>query len=194
MRRLLFVALLFLGVGCQGLPARRGCEEAAECKPAKPEAKKPAETVAAPTPRQDSAAIAQDVLLVPKMVYIPYVAQTPTAPMRMTMGLPAPPVENLPAPKTPAATPAPPEEKTKRELEQKCQELCDRVLQLEKRLRECSASPPAPPACPPSTPLLDFFRRPVIQRCDPLQPCEPICDTPAPAESIQAPKKMPQRD
>lgn len=235
MRHFLFVALMLAGTGCQGfrdrLDCRRGTHGCKEpCGPAETKATKPAEQKAPPkqaetktTPMEQvtdpvRTAMAQEVLLVPRMVYMPFVAQSPTAPMRFTSNMtvvpPSGPKEQV--------TPPPAETKTDVDLEKKCKELSERMLLLEKCLRdrdtratvtECPPvmapiCPPTVAPCPPTVappcppghhPLLPkLFRGPWFQRCDTPQPCEPGFLAPeasvpqAAPEAIAAPKKLPQ--
>jgi hypothetical protein len=109
---------------------------------------------------------AQEVLLVPRTVYVPYVAQTPTAPVRM-VGLEAPPAL---VPQRFAALPEcrPPQQgapSTKTDLD----ELNQRLERLEAALERVAQPeaerlpPPADctaPVCPPTpSPCLPRLRR-----------------------------------
>src|SRR5260370_41893416 len=124
MRQFALIWLLVAGAGCQGLheKVRSGpdCTNPQTCPapcpvPGKkvsapgPEAPKAPEKVAAPIGEAARAAIAQEVLLMPRMVYMPFVPQTPTAPVRLTSNMSALPPTTVPAgaPPPPAGAPPP---------------------------------------------------------------------------------------
>jgi hypothetical protein len=75
-----------------------------DCPPAERPERAGAPTPAAPPPERAAAAVsaAQDVLLIPRTVYVPYVAQTPTRAARLVQPV---------VPEERAALPAPPPEK-----------------------------------------------------------------------------------
>jgi hypothetical protein len=208
MRQLLWMTLLLIGGGCHGvgerLHGRHACAPAEPCAPVEkrgaPAPEKPRE---APPPRQDvgeaaRAAIAQDVLLVPRMVYMPYVAQIPTGPMRMAPHQLPPGPEPVGAPRgeprPPAGEPGP----ELRKAVELCEKLHERITQLEKSLQERQAAPAPAPVCPPQ-PLFPLFRRPLFHRadaffprcdpqCDPWQPCEQVPNQPTAPQSKPLPK------
>ena len=184
MRHVLLITLLLTGVGCQTLHDRGQCKtecatsepcpalEKKVCAPAPGKPKVTAPPVEAPK----AAAIPQEIMLVPTMVYRPFIAANPTMPVRMgpnmTVAQP-PPSEEAPPPKT--------EETLKKALET-CDKLQDRIIYLEKCLSERGAPVACPSPC--REPLLPLFRRPLFNRSEPIfnrcEPqCEPQCETPA---------------
>src|SRR5437763_161061 len=102
MRQFLFFWLVLAGAGCEALH-KHGCRPECPVEEKKPVCV-PKEKVAAPAPEVSAptrVAAAQEVLLVPTMVYRPFVAQAPTAPVRLASNmtvLPQPP-EQVGAPK-----------------------------------------------------------------------------------------------
>jgi len=219
MRQILFMAALLAGAGCQALGDAKCHNEKEPCR--KPrlagllnhfhsdcEPKKPCDAPrapAAPPPKapppvqevetQRAPAIAQDILLIPKTVYIPYAPQTPTAPVRLsslppTAPAPAAPGPQAPAPQAPGPqAPAPqapgpqvPCDVTYQMLDI-CKKLNERLDCLERKYSDRIVCPPTQ-VCPPRlivpnfppTGLLRHFpllRRPLIPQCETLQPCEP---------------------
>jgi len=128
------------------------------CPPGKPVAKAPEQPrqpeVGAPAKppeklvaeKQAAAAVAQDVLLVPKVVYMPYVAQVPVAPARLSA------FPNIASSTTverrdlEAAAPGPSNE----DLLKALSKLNERLDQLEKQREKLTTAPQEqPPSCPP---------------------------------------------
>ena len=215
MRRLLCLGLLLVCAGCHPLHERCRPESAqappcpAEKKVAAPAPEKkvsaPApEKVAAPAPEVPRAAIAQEVLLVPRTVYVPYVAQTPTAPVKLTsemtvlppVGAPSPPPVGAPSPPVGAPAPPtvcpPPTVPCEQEMVDVCKKLNQRLDHLEQCIRDRKAPsavcPPAPLLCP--HPL----RRLLFNRCDTCVPGDPQCEPWSPSEALPPPgPSMPER-
>ena len=205
MRQLLLMALLLVGAGCYGLGERIHCRRGMHgCSPTEPcdkKAAKPAEIKAAPTEEISGPARstqAQEVLLVPRMVYVPFVAQTPTAPVRMTSNMTVVPPGGPKDQVTDRPCPAEDKALVKKMLEV-CERLNDRIDRMEKCLREREASPP-PVICPAPARTAPLFGRPLFnrgmglfQRCEPqcetLQPCEPVLNPPASVELLPMPAK-----
>ena len=190
MRHMLFLWLVLAGVGCHGLDGHR-------CRPECPvEEKKPVgapkEKVGAPAPEVAAPtrfAAAQEVLLIPTVVYRPFVAQTPTAPVKLTSNmtvLPEQP-ERVSAPKPPEQPErvgAPKTEDTLRKALDHCEKLEARCADLERRLRD--RAPAAAPPCP-----LPLLRRPLFPhfqpRCEPAPACDPAPAVPMPAPTSPMP-------
>jgi hypothetical protein len=104
--------------------------------------------------------IAQEVMLVPRTVYVPYVAQTPVAPVRLTTVHTVPGrlstlIEQRSAEVPAAAPPAPParaEEFAPGEREQfleQIKQLSEKLSRLEEAQRRASQPVPCPAAPPP---------------------------------------------
>jgi hypothetical protein len=218
MRQILLMSVVLAGAGCHCLGGRDcGTAEDETCRPrhfaglhrrapvcekpceeTKKPVGKPPETPKAAQPEDITrAVVAQEVLLVPKTVYMPYVAQTPVSPVRMAgPGAPAPP------PEKPFGKPPEEEKPELRQMLDLCKKLCERIDRMEKCIGERQpvyvpapepgAAPPCPPTCP--TPgILPLFRRPAFQNCEPLFTCPPATQptAPAPRETLPtAPKKL----
>jgi hypothetical protein len=143
-------------------------------------------------------AISQDVLLVPKMVYIPYAAQTPTSTVRLSGTTPvAPPAEEqaqykAPKPREPLAATKPMPIDSNQQILDICRKLNARLEVVERKLGEKPVS--APPLVPNAAPMVIVpnsqpiapvnataapIRRPILMNNDSLQPCEscPIVPT-----------------
>jgi hypothetical protein len=210
MRRLLYLGLLLASAGCHPLHerCRPECGIGAPC-PApekKVSAPAPEKKVSAPAPEKapevTHAAVAQEVMLVPRTVYVPYVAQTPTAPVRLTSDMtvvppvsaPSPPQAGAPSP-PPVGAPTPPAAPCEQDMVDICKKLNQRLDYLEQCLRDRKGStPPCPPAplhCP--HPL----RRLLFNRCDTCAPGDPQCEPWGPSEALPstlplAPERMPK--
>jgi hypothetical protein len=216
MRQFLLMSLLLVGAGCQGLRERIDCRHGGyacttkePCGPSEKVGAPGPEKLAAPkaeapkvgAPRQEVAApaIAQEILLVPRMVYMPYAPQVPTAPMRMgAPGTTVVPPQGAPAPRENVEAPGPVAAPPTKQLVDICEKLCERVERMEKCIADRNASPPTM-VCPPEVPYCPpFFRRPLFPRCEPLrqrcepQPCPPDC-MPVPANP-RLPKSVPPTD
>ena len=232
-RQILLMSVVLAGAGCQclggrdcrttegdegchprhfaGLPRRapvcdKPCEETK-----KPVSKPPEMPKAAPAPEDITrAVVAQDVLLVPKTVYVPYVAQSPVAPVRLA-GMSAPPPPFSGPSDVPSGRGAPPCDTSElRQMLDICKKLNDRIDRMEKCVGERQSLPPtfaplppapepmAAPPCPTPAPpcpapgFLPLLRRPVFQHCEPLYTCPPAQQpAPAPSETLPtAPKKL----
>jgi hypothetical protein len=122
-------------------PPQQQCQPPCQPKEVPREVSKPREVT---PPPESQAAVTQDILLVPRMVYVPYVPHVPVAPARLAMAAPAGRViEEQREVETPKDTPR------SRELDQCKQELEDlkkRLAELQSRM-VCPAPAPAPPAC-----------------------------------------------
>jgi hypothetical protein len=150
-------------------PPPAPCVEAPPPKQPPPQRQAPPEQ-AAPTPErvervQPQAQIAQEVMLVPRTVYVPYVAQTPVSPVRLSA------VNTVPGRVTTfeerrelLAQPAPPSPPSRREeaappereqLLEMCRQLSDKLNRIEEaqhRLSQTAPCPPTPQPCsPPQT-------------------------------------------
>ena len=207
-RQVLLMTVLLVGTGCQGLHDRVHCRNACTEPCQAPEkcvvaAEKPRETTKVseklPAPRTEAApaqaAIAQEVLLVPRMVYMPFVAQAPTGVARLTSNMTVMPPAGTPPPVTappPAGTPPPvtapppagpcPEEV----MLDMCKKLNHRLDCMEKCIKERDTAPTM--ICPPQ-PFFPLFRRPLFSRFDPVAP---QCETFQPCEQ-GTPGAPPQR-
>lgn len=194
-RHFLLMTLLLFGAGCQGLHDRMRCRDACtEPCPAseKPkEAAKPPERAAAPAPPQDpghtaAVAVPQEVLLVPRMVYMPFVAANPTGVARMSPNMTVMPPAGAPGPNPPPAgapppsgAPAPPPPPSVEEqMLDMCKKLNQRLDCMERCIKDRNSAicPPSEcvPACP--QPLFPLFRRPLFNRAEPIH-CDPHCAT-----------------
>jgi hypothetical protein len=172
MRSLLPITLL-AAVGCQGPhhfghePWTSGCDGtpcASSCAPScpAPQPQQAPQPVRA-APAESKPAIAQEVMLVPRTVYVPFVAQTPLAPVRLSaLGAGAAPAPE-PAPSTAAPQPqqAPPQPERLPQPQQAppvCQapgpDLADLLGKLNARLDrlEAQLARPAMEPCPCPTP------------------------------------------
>jgi hypothetical protein len=220
MRRFALVWLLLAGAGCQGLHEKHCRSDGttgtcpaplAPCTvPEKkvsapaPEAPKAPEKVGVPVGQPAQVAIAQEVLLVPRMVYMPFVAQSPTAPARLTSNMTVLPPTGAPvgAPQPPVGAPSPPPVGAP-PCESEMLDLCRKLNQRLDYLEKCIRDRPAPPTviCPPATPAcpLPLLHRPWLNRCEPVaNPCDTQCDQwrpcdpLAPAEPVGMPaQKLP---
>jgi hypothetical protein len=182
--------VVLIGLGCNGL--HRGPSKSCEvptgsacavpeggacappcgpkptCLPEKPKEERNAQPRdVTPVERTTSrASVTQDVLLIPRMVYVPYAPQVPVAPARLGMVAPAERVvtENL---TTREATPAPRDiTPAAQDRTAECLDKCSRMLEhLDNRLRALER-PSAP--CPVPEPIL------------PKAPCPP----PAPGPTL----------
>ena len=184
MRQYLLITVVLVGAGCHGLgDCRRGgrdCHEpckTAEKKPCAP----PARSQAAPPEQVDQvrAALAQEVLLVPRTVYMPFVAQTPTAPVRLTSHMQVvqpPPERSVALPPAQQVTAPPKEECAQQEMLDLCKKLNQRLDHMERCLHDRKLTPRQAcpePCCPPSQPMFpQLFRRPLFNRGEPAH-CEP---------------------
>jgi hypothetical protein len=156
-----------MGPGCVAGPQGEACPPpscpAPSCPPSCPPKcpEKPKEEKREAQPREappverttSRASVTQDILLIPRMVYVPYAPQVPVAPARLGMVAPAERVtteqqttrEPAPAPRD--VTPPP----TDRSAE--CLDKCAQMLErLDERLRaleerQRAICPPAGPAC-----------------------------------------------
>jgi hypothetical protein len=193
MLRRFVVLVAFLGAGCHGFLKRdaeicapAGCPiaapEAAICCPPQPPCAPP--PCPPPPPKQaappekappekappeqvehvnQQAQIAQEVMLVPRTVYVPYVAQTPVTPVRLSAVNTIPGRVNsiverrdLETQPTPPAAPSRQEEMPPAERQQlldMCKQLADQLSRLEQAQRRAAQAVPCPPPCPPC-PLL----------------------------------------
>lgn len=142
-------------------------------------------------------ALSQDVLLVPKMVYIPYAAQAPTSTVRLAGATPvAPPAEEpaaykAPKPRESVAAIKPLPIDCNQQILDMCRKLNERLEVVERKLGEKPAA--APPLVPSAVPTVIVpnnqpiapvnaavpIRRPIFMNNDSLQPCEscPIVPT-----------------
>lgn len=238
MRQVLLLAVLLSGAGCQALGDRDcrhdghdglkdscrksrlagllhhhcpACETPKTCESPKTPAAPPPQK--APPPVQEVEAprvpsVAQDILLIPKTVYIPYAPQTPTAPVRLSNlppGLPGPEQPKAPGPAAPgpsapgpaAPSPQPPPCDATQQLLKICETLNQRLDCLERKQREQMTAPqpvaPCPTVvpCPPTRPFLPLFRRPLFPQCDSMQQCDP-CATPGGASKVQTITPLPE--
>jgi hypothetical protein len=138
--------------------------------------------------------MAQEVLLVPRTAYVPFVAQQPTTPVRLTSSMtvlpPTAPTPTVaaPPPEQPAqqvsAPPPPAKEECSKEMLDLCKKLNQRLDHMERSLheRKPTVCPTPAPHCPTPQPLLpQLFRRPLFHRaereqvirCEPAIRCEP---------------------
>jgi hypothetical protein len=139
------------------------------------------------------------VLLVPRMVYMPFVAAAPTGPVRMTPNMTVvPPPYGAPPPqeKPPYSGPGPeqpapcPKEECTQQLLDMCKKLNQRLDCIEKNLKDR-----AEPVCP--APLLrrPLFNRPLFNRCETpceiMIPCEPGPVLPGPTPKGAAIEMVP---
>jgi hypothetical protein len=219
MRRLSILALLVGlagSVGCEALHERLECRRSLHCgetpvcekvvapvaAPAPPPVSAPP-PVAAPPPQVAAPApvpvIAQDILLVPKTVYMPYAAQTPVAVARVSqtalaqqVGAPGPqptppqvgnPQVANPQP-TPQLAPEPCVPDATRQMLDCCRRLEDRMNQMERSMADRPVTivntPPAcaAPSCPTGLLRWPLFRRSSVS--DPCNSCgNPACGNPA---------------
>lgn len=123
---------------------------------------------------------------------MPFVAQAPMAPVRLTSNMtvmppPAPSVAPPPEKITsqPVTAPCPKEDCPQQQMLDLCKKLNERLNHMERCLQDRKLTPPA--NCPPSQPLLpQLFRRPLFNRCEPTicEPanCEPVF---APGQPVQ---------
>jgi len=161
--------------------------------------------------------MAQEVLLVPRTAYVPFVAQQPTTPVRLTSSMTvlpptaptptvaAPPPEQPPQPVT---TPPPPgKEDCTQQMLDLCKKLNQRLDHMERSLHERKPTicPTPAPHCPTPQPLLpQLFRRPLFHRaerdrCEPAIRCEPgircepsiRCETPCEQPVFHHTQSMP---
>lgn len=182
MRYVLLAALLMVAAGCQALGDRSsasrndgkvGHKQAFasmmssfnenDAKKSTDTTKKEAEKSPDPlkltshtTPDSTRApAIAPEVLLVPKMVYIPYAAQAPTSPVRLTNATPLMSTADEPARVTAAvhhetAAPAKSTVDTNQVVLEICKKLNERIDNVERKLGERNAVGPATFVAPPT--------------------------------------------
>jgi hypothetical protein len=198
--------ILLFGVGCKAItggPLGDSCgSDASSCKQDKTTCKptckhddkckdKDRGAPLPPTkegpPPERGAAVTQDILLIPRMVYVPYAPQTPVGPARLGMAVPGRddggPREGPPPPEDKPKE-GPPPAKTKEEcnpcreaqlcdmLEKCCKKieaLNDRINKIEQRTQ----SVPCPPVVAPRPPLLPRNRQDCPTICEPI--CEPKC-------------------
>jgi hypothetical protein len=167
MRGVFFCLLLLTGLGCKH--AQSGHGECAECAalhkagcvghdglcshhaaghtcPICEKKKEKAAPRAGPEERET--VVTQDVMLVPRMVYVPYAPQVPVAPVRMANVVPGARSFEQPKeapPEKREAPPPPPTEKVICETLDRCAQMMQimdkRLCDLEQRLQ----NPPAPP-------------------------------------------------
>lgn len=131
----------------------------ADCPPKKSEGPPPApQRQTQPTPEeQKSAIVTQDIMLIPRMVYVPYAPQVPVAPARLGMAVPGghvvPQTDTTPAP-APVQQPQRQEKDVCDALEKVCKKLDEmgqRITVIEAKT-QCLPAPA--PACPPARPGL----------------------------------------
>ncbi|HKB03116.1 MAG TPA: hypothetical protein VKD90_12900 [Gemmataceae bacterium] len=122
------------------------------------------------------AVVTQDIMLIPRMVYVPYAPQVPVAPARLGTMVPGARTVDVPreVPETRAAPPPPAPQKEICETLDRCaqmmQVLDKRICDLESRLQ----NPPPPTVVPPV--IIESAPGP---RCKPLLPClRSLCDKP----------------
>ncbi len=232
MRQLLLMAVLFAGAGCQGLRDRldcRSCEEDRVAFRRRPLRGGPASCEPAPTPCKDrggpgpqddtkkepqrgaptdvpvrGGGIPQEVLLVPKTVYVPYMAQTPTTPARLTVpsdrGNPEPPKDpkdrGNPTPPAPCPPGTNASDPCVREMLDLCKKLHLRMDQIDSQLHKgrpvlVTDCPPNGVLCPPAPRLFpNLFRRPVFLPCDRSAPCLPDCEPSTTPGGVLAPSSV----
>ncbi|MBI1831699.1 MAG: hypothetical protein HYR84_09640 [Planctomycetes bacterium] len=199
MRPLLLMALIFIAPGCQAMrdhiECRRECRASAPCGRCarcvtmgeRPKETKPAERVAAPRPEVGEAAraaMAQEVLLVPRTVYVPYVAQAPTAPARLTSNmtvLPPQGPEPIGMGRPQVGDP------NLAEALDACKKLQERITFLERCLSDRTIvvpqSGPAPQMRRPLLPRHDPLLPRCLPQCDSLQHCDPVTGPMLPADA-----------
>ncbi len=179
MRQLLVAGLLTLSFGCQAVRNRLGadacdpCPEAVPCPPPTtpapvcqpPVQQAPRPPVSAPAPERRrevteteirTSAIAQDIMLVPRTVYVPYAAQTPIAPVRLAgvaAGQPSIPRREIVTGPRDCATDrqdvgTDSSVENLRQMSEKMAQLQNKIEQLEKERRERPQTF-AQPSCPP---------------------------------------------
>jgi hypothetical protein len=137
------------------------------CPPKAPEKPREVQPREVPGPTVErtagKAAVTQDILLIPRMVYVPYAPQVPVAPARLGVTAPAERViteqetTRETAPGTREGPTPPPRDRSVEALE-KCSQLLEclegRLRALEERQR--LMCPPAPPGCPAPMPGPDL--------------------------------------
>ena len=163
--------ILLMGVGCKSAklahvqsPCAHPGPGDASCPPTtvhhhhhdckQPDRPAPQVTPPAPVTDEKKGVVINDVLLIPKMVYVPYVPHVPVAPARLSGMMVH---EPAPEPK-PATGPAPAtaaNDELLRQLLQKLDEMSKRMKECESRIQ---AIPCPPPACGPRVPLLNRGR------------------------------------
>jgi hypothetical protein len=156
-----------IGQGAE-CPAPQACgqQPCAPPPPPCPPPKKQAAPEKAPSPPaeqvervQQQAQIAQEVMLVPRTVYVPYVAQTPVAPVRLSGVNTIPgrvssilerrelePQAAPPSPPSRQEEAAPPPEREK--LQELCRQLNERLNRIEAQMCQPPPCAPLPQECP----------------------------------------------
>jgi hypothetical protein len=130
----------------------------AQCKPPeKPLAAPPPAPVGAPPEQKKEAIVTQDILLIPRMVYVPYAPQVPVAPARLGTVLPAGrPLQECPPTNAPLS-----QDKLGDTLDKtlsKLEELNKRLSDLEAKTQTMPCPAPTCPApCPTPGPGLRWF-------------------------------------
>ena len=185
-------------------PPQPTCPPSEKCPPKKgqekeaPQQPKPGPPEEQPAAKQ--AIVTQDIMLIPRMVYVPYAPQVPVAPARL--GLVAPGAlaaeRELPreAPKeVPKEGPTQPREGPKEApCDTRDKQICDtldrcalmldalnrRLTALESRV-PVPCGPAAAPACGPTTVRRTLFGRLIPGGCEPAAPVAPPVAVPAPA-------------
>jgi len=122
------------------------------------------------------AVVTQDIMLIPRMVYVPYAPQVPVAPARLGTMVPGARTVDVPreVPETRTVAPPPAPHKEICETLDRCaqmmQVLDKRICDLESRLQ----NPPPATVVPPV--IIESAPGP---RCKPLLPClRSLCDKP----------------
>jgi hypothetical protein len=183
--------------GCPPV-ADAACAPTVPCPPAQqpcptPAPKRDAEPTPQPRPATttreevaDRAAVVNDVLLVPRTVFMPYAPYAPTAPARLRMAAPADQVieERI---REGEPRPAQPRDSKLTETLDKCLDamsnINNRLTVLENRASTVVAPPPPVYCPPPAAPYCPPGRRvlfPSLHRnlCPP-DPCPPACPIPS---------------
>jgi hypothetical protein len=163
------------------------CKQAPPCKPEERKEKPgppPPEKEGPPPTRE--AIVTQDILLLPRMVYVPYAPQVPTAPARLGTTVPGGRALCAPAEDTTPKA-APPKDEPKTRDAQVCDAL-DKTLQkldeLNRRLSDLEAKTqclPGPAMCPAPGPAM----------CPAPGPGPALCPAPCPAPGWTPLRRLP---